>query len=58
MKSFKVKRVNNGDVFGKGKDWITFYCSKCGAQVFPSSKNCDGTCSFDRGCGVKLDWRL
>jgi len=53
--AYKVKRVNNGNVFGTGT-WYTFYCGKCGAQLLPRAKKCEGTCSFIKGCGAEADW--
>ena len=54
-KTYKVKYINNGKVFGD-KDWYTFYCGKCGAQLNPQAEKCDGTYALLKGCGALTDW--
>ena len=51
----KVKKVNNGNVFGT-KSWYTFYCGGCGSQVINRATKCEGTNPFVKGCGEELDW--
>jgi len=40
-KTFKPKIVNNGDVWGKGENWFTFYCGNCGVQLSNRTKHCE-----------------
>ncbi len=53
--AFKPKIVNNGDVWGKGNDWFTFYCGNCGVQISSRTKTCEGQ-FYQKGCGFKIDW--
>ena len=54
IKTFKPKRVNNGNVFGTG-NWHTFYCGNCGSQVVAKVDMCVGG-GFTEGCGSIIDW--
>ena len=45
--SSPVTKVNHGKVFG-AKDWFTFYCGECGAQLEGRQDHCR--------CGVIAVW--
>ena len=41
--------VNNGDVFGQGSNWFTFFCPKCSIQINPRQQKCK--------CGQWIHWK-
>lgn len=40
-KSFFVKIVNHGKVFGDTYNWLTFYCGNCGSQLLKTDNVCN-----------------
>ena len=42
----KKIKVNHGDVWGRGSDWITYYCGECSKQMLVDQKRCEH-------CGAK-----